>query len=70
MKIENERDIDDYLRTLLDLSNPSHKQLCENFKVMRCGSKKVKQKSKGKKSPTDLEPMMSKLSLNGEKVCS
>lgn len=35
LTIENERDIDDYLKTLLDLSDPRHKKFLENFKLIR-----------------------------------
>lgn len=66
MKIENERDIEDYFRTLLDITDPRQKQLCEKFILMRCGRKESK-KSKTK-SRDDLTPMLSMLSLNEDKV--
>lgn len=32
MAIENERDLDEYLRTLLDYDNPKHKQFISDLK--------------------------------------
>jgi len=40
MTIENDRDLEDYLKTLLDFSNHEHIQFFEKYKVIRTFNKK------------------------------
>lgn len=60
MAIENERDLDEYLRTLLDYDNPKHKQFISDLKKRKASKELVGYKKSASNEDSNLKPIEKK----------